>query len=98
LQRVDSLGCLFNLTTNNLRDELRGKLGKGAAGCFALDDFSHLLPNSANLRRPGVGSLLNLVGTSLGKCNSEQAKKIVICGLHSNIGFDQSLPLANKGS
>lgn len=98
LQRVDSLGCLFNLTTNNFRNKLGGKLRKGAAGRLALDDFSHLLPNSTDLRRPGVGGLLDLVGTSLGKGDSEQAKKIVIRGLHSDVGFDQGLPLANQGS
>ena len=75
-----------------------GELRQSAAGSLALHDLNHLLANSADLRRAGVGGLLDLVGASLGERNSEQADEIVISRLHSDVGLDQGLPLADQGA
>lgn len=97
MQRVDALGCLLDLTTNDLRNELGCKLRKRATGSLMLDDVGHLLPDSADLRRARICGLLNLVGASLGEGDSEQTDKVVIGRLHGNVGLDERLPLAHKG-
>lgn len=98
LQGVDALGGLLDLTSNNLGDELVGELGESAGGGLALDDLGHLLANGADLRRTSVGGLLDLVGASLGEGNGEQAEEVVVSGLHGDVGLDQGLPLADKGT
>lgn len=98
LQGVNSLGSLFNFTANDLGDKLCGKLREGAAGSFALHDLSHLLADSTDLRRAGVCGLLNLVRTSLRESDGKQTQKVVIGRLDSNVGLDERLPLAHKGS
>lgn len=75
-----------------------GQLGQGAASGLALDDLGHLLADGTNLRRAGVGSLLDLVGASLGEGNGEQTEEVVISGLDSDVGLDQGLPFADKGT
>jgi hypothetical protein len=96
LQGVDALGGLLDLTANNLRNELVGELRESAASGLALHDLGHLLANSADLRRTGVGGLLDLVGASLGEGNGEQTEEVVVSGLHGDIGLNQRLPLADK--
>lgn len=98
LQGVDALGGLLDLTSNNLGDELVGELGESAGGGLALDDLGHLLANGTDLRRTSVGGLLDLVGASLGEGNGEQAEEVVVSGLHGDVGLDQGLPLADKGT
>ena len=49
LERVDALGALLDLTTNDLRNKLAGELSKGDAGSLALDNLSHLLANGTDL-------------------------------------------------
>lgn len=98
LQGVDALGGLLDLTSNNLGDELVGELRQGAGGSLALDDLGHLLADGTDLRRAGVGGLLDLVGASLGEGNGEQADEVVVSGLHGDVGLDQGLPLADKGT
>ena len=49
LEGVDALGGLLDLTADNLRDELRGELVKGAAGGLAGHDLHHLAADSADL-------------------------------------------------
>ena len=71
LQRIDSLSRLLNLAANSFRDQLRGELRKRAASGLALNDLSHLLPNGANLGRPRISRLLDLVGASLREGNGE---------------------------
>ena len=71
---------------------------KGAAGRLALDDLNHLSPDGPDLRRGGISSLLDLVWSTLGECNGEQTEEVVIGGLDCDIGFDQGLPLSDKGS
>jgi hypothetical protein len=75
-----------------------GELRESAAGGFTLDDLGHLLADGTNLRRAGVGGLLDLVGASLGEGDGEQTEEVVVSGLHSDIGLDQGLPLADKGT
>lgn len=75
-----------------------GELGESAGGGLALDDLGHLLANGADLRRTSVGGLLDLVGASLGEGNGEQADEVVVSGLHGDVGLDQGLPLADKGT
>lgn len=48
--------------------------------------------------RASICSLLDLVGASLREGDGEQTEKIVIGRLHSDVGFNQRLPLAHKGS
>lgn len=98
LEGVDALGGLLDLTTNNLGDELVGELGQGAAGGLALDDLGHLLADGADLRRASVGSLLNLVGATLGEGNGEQTDEVVVSGLHGDVGLNERLPLADEGA
>ena len=98
LQRVDALGGLLNLTANHLGDKLVGELGKSATGSLALDNLGHLLANGTDLRRAGVGGLLDLVRASLGESDGEQAEEVVVSGLHSDVGLDERLPLANQGT
>lgn len=98
LQRIDSLGRLLNLTTNDLGNELVSELSERAAGCLPLHDFDHLLANGTNLRRTSICGLLDLVRASLGEGDSKKPKEIIIGRLHGDIGFDQRLPLAHEGS
>lgn len=98
LQGVDSLGGLLDLATDDLGDELGGKLGEGAASSLTLDDLQHLLADSPDLRRASVGGLLDLVGASLGEGNGEQSDQVVIGGLDGDVGLDQGLPLADQGA
>ena len=75
-----------------------GELRKGAAGGLALHDLGHLLANGADLRRAGVGGLLDLVGASLGESDGEQANEVFIGRLHGDVGLDKRLPLADQGA
>lgn len=96
LQRVDTLGGLLDLTANDLGDQLGGQLSQRAAGGLALHYVGHLLADHPDLRRPGVGGLLDLVGASLREGNGKQADQILIGRLDRHVGLDQGLPLAHK--
>lgn len=96
LQRVDALGRLLDLTTNDFRNKLGCELGEGAADGLVLHDIGHLLPDSADLRRARVRSFLDLVRTSLRESDGEQTNKVVIGCLHSDVGFNECLPLAHE--
>lgn len=98
LQGVDALGGLLDLTANDLGDKLVGELRQSAAGGLTLHDLGHLLADGTDLRRAGVGGLLDLVGATLGEGDGEQANEVVIGGLHGNVGLDQRLPLADQGA
>lgn len=98
LQRIDALGRFFDFTSDDLRDELRCELGERAANSLALHDISHLLSDGANLRRPGICGFLDLVWTSLRKCDGEQTNKVIIGRLHSDVSLNERLPLAHEGS
>jgi hypothetical protein len=96
LKRIDALGRLLNLPSNNLRDELGCELGQSAAGGFTLDDFGHLLADSADLGRSSICSLLDLVGASLSESNGEKTEEVIVGGLDGHVGLDQGLPLAHE--
>lgn len=90
------MGSLLNLTTDDLGDELGCELCKGAAGGFADNDLSHLLSDSSDLRRGGIGGLLDLVGSALGEGDGEQAEEVVVGGLDCDVGLNQGLPLSDE--
>lgn len=69
-----------------------------AAGGFALNDLSHLLSDSPDLRRGSIGGLLDLVRPALGEGDGEEAEEVVVSGLDSDVGLDQGLPLSDEGS
>ena len=69
---------------------------QGAAAGLALNDLGHLSPDRTDLRRRGVGSLLDLIGAALGKADREQAQEVVVSGLDGDVGLDQSLPFADE--
>ena len=69
-----------------------------AAGGFALNDLSHLLSDSPDLRRGSIGGLLDLVRSALGEGDGEEAEEVVVSGLDSDVGLDQGLPLSDEGS
>lgn len=90
------MGGLLDLTTDDFGNELGCELCEGAGGGFALNDLGHLLSDSSDLRRGGVCGLLDLVGTSLGESNGEQAEEVIIGSLDCDVGLDQGLPLADE--
>lgn len=98
LEGVDALGGLLDLAANDLRDQLAGELLQSAAAGLALDDLGHLSADGTNLGRSGVGGLLDLVGSALGESNGEDAEEVLVGRLDGDVGLDQALPLADKGS
>lgn len=96
LERVDALGGLLNLTSDNLRDKLVGQGLESTAAGLTGDDLSHLLADGTDLGRGSVGGLLDLVGSALGEGNDKEAEEIVVGGLDSDVALDQGLPLADK--
>jgi len=98
LEWVDATGGLLNLLANDLWDELLGKLSQAAAGSLTLDDLNHLLADGADLGRLSIGGLLDLVLSSFGESNGEEAEEVVIGGLDGDVGLNESLPLADQGA
>lgn len=98
LERVDARGGLLDLAANDLGNELRGELGEGAAGGFALDDVGHLAADGTDLGRSSVGGLLDLVLATLGEADGEEADEVVVGGLDGDVGLNQGLPLADERS
>jgi hypothetical protein len=98
LERVDALGGLLDLATDDLGDELLGKLGEGAWAGVAGHDLNHLLADGPDLGRLGVCGLLDLVRSSLGEGNAEEAEEVVVGGLDNDVGLDEGLPLADEGA
>lgn len=92
------MGGLLDLTANNLRDELGGELSKSTAGGFTGDDISHLLSDRPDLGRGSICGLLDLVWSTLGEGDGEEAEEVVISGLDSDVGLNQGLPFSYKRS
>lgn len=63
-----------------------------------MNDLSHLLSDSPDLRRGSIGGLLDLVRPALGEGDGEEAEEVVVSGLDSDVGLDQGLPLSDEGS
>lgn len=98
LQRVDTLGSLLDLAANDLWNELLGELGKSAGAGIAGHDLDHLLADRPDLRCGSVCGLLNLVWSSLGEADGEEAQEVVVGGLDDDVGLDEGLPLADEGA
>lgn len=98
LERVDALGGLLNLASNDLGDQLGGELSKSAGRGLALDDLGHFPSDSTDLRAGSVSGLADLVGSALGETDGEEAEEVVVGRLHGDVGLDKGLPLANEGS
>lgn len=96
LEGVDALGGLLNLAADDLGDQLLGELGQGAGASLTLHDLGHLLTDGTDLRRSGVGGLLDLVRPALGETDGEEAEEVVVGGLDNNVGLDERLPLADE--
>ena len=92
------MSSLLNFATDNLGNELGGKLCKSAGGGLASDNLSHLSADGSDLRGRGVCGLLDLVGALLGEGDGEEAEEVVICGLDCDVGLNQRLPLSDEGS
>lgn len=98
LERVDALGRLLNLAADNLGDELLGELSKSARAGVTGHDLDHLLADRPDLRRRSVCGLLDLIWSSLGESDGEEAEEVVIGGLDDDVGLDEGLPLADEGA
>ena len=96
LEGVDALGGLLNLAANDLGDELLSELSQSAGASLPLHNLSHLLADRPDLRRSGVGGLLDLVRPALGEADGEEAEEVVIGGLDDNVGLNEGLPLADE--
>lgn len=92
------MGGLLNLAADNLGNELLGELGESARASIAGHDLDHLLADSPDLRRRSVCGLLDLVWSSLGEGDGEEAEEVVIGGLDNNVGLNEGLPLADEGA
>lgn len=92
------MASLLDLSSNDLRNQLAGQLAECAACRLPLNNLSHLLSDRSDLRAGSVCGLLDLVRSSLGERNGEESEKVIICGLNCDVGFDESLPLANEGA
>lgn len=96
LERVDALSRLLDLAANDLGNELLGELGQGARAGIPGHDLNHLLADRPDLRRSSVCGLLDLVWSSLGEGNGEEAQEVVVGGLDNDVGLDEGLPLADE--
>lgn len=98
LEGVDAPRRLLDLATDRLRNELLHELLEVAARRLARHDLEHLLPDLPHLRRLGVGRLANLRRSTLGKADGEEAEKVAVSRLDVDVGLDEGLPLADKGT
>lgn len=96
LEGEDTLGGLLDLTADDLGDELGDKLTKVARVGLTLDNLEHLLADGADVRRLGVGVLLDLVGTLLGEGNDKDAEEVTVGGLDILVSLNERLPLADE--
>ena len=58
----------------------------------------HLLADNMDLSRLGIGGLLDLVLSSLGEANAEEAELVTVGGGAVNMGLDLGLPLLDDGA
>lgn len=95
-QPVCSSAHLLNLAANDLRDDLLNELLEVARRSLTLHHLEHLFADLANLRRLGVGRLLDLVRALLGEADRKQTQQVTVGGLDFALSLNQSLPLANQ--
>ena len=98
LERVNSLGSLLDFASDNLRNQLVSELCKGTAGSLSLNDICHFATDSTNLRGGSVCRLLNLVGSTLGECDGEEANQVIVGSLDRDIRLNETLPLSHERS
>jgi hypothetical protein len=98
LQRIDPLRSLLNLPPNHLRNQFPCQLRQRHTRRLPLNNLRHLPPNRPNLRTRRIRSLLDLVRSTLGESDREEAEEVVVRGLDGDVGFDESLPFANQGA
>lgn len=98
LEWVDALRRLLDFASDDLWNQLCGKLAESAGAGFARHDINHLLPDGSDLGGGGVCGLLNLVWSSLGEGDAEKTEEVVVGGLDNDVGFDEGLPLSDEGS
>jgi hypothetical protein len=96
LERVDALGGLLDLATDDLGDQFLGELSEGAGAGVTGHDLGHLLADGPDLRGLSVCGLLDLVWSSLGEGDAEEAEQVVVGGLDNDVGLDEGLPLADE--
>lgn len=92
------MGCFLDFASNDLGDELSSQLRESTTRRFTLYDLHHLLSNCTDLGGCGIGRLFDLIWTSFGEGDSEQAKQVIICSLDRDVRFDQRLPFPYQGS
>lgn len=63
-----------------------------------MNDVGHFASNGSNLGRRRIGGFLDLIRAAFGESNGEETDEVIICRLHSHIGFNKSLPFTNEGS
>jgi hypothetical protein len=81
LERVDTLGELLNLGTDDLSRELGNELGDVGRADLLLDGLNHALAELLDVTGLGVRGLTELVGAALGEANDEDTDDIAIGGL-----------------
>ena len=62
---------LFNLSSNDFRNQLLHKVLQCAAGGLLGHDVHHAFPNLPDLRRLSIRRLLDLVWSTFGECNDK---------------------------
>lgn len=92
------LGSLLDLSTNRLWDEFLDELLELGTLSLPSHDLNHLGSDLSDLRRFGVGGLLDLVESSLGETNSEQSEDVTVGGSDVDGSLDQCLPFSDDGS
>lgn len=98
LQGVDAPRRLLDLPTNSLGHELLHQLLQVATCRLTGDNLEHLLPDLPHLTRLRVCGLPHLRGAAFCEADSEKTEEVAIGGFDVNVGFNECLPLANKGT
>jgi hypothetical protein len=74
------LGSLLDFTANALWDKLLNELLEVGALGLSAHDLHHLGADLPDLRRLGIGGLLDLVELALGEADGKEAEDIAIGG------------------
>ena len=88
---------LFNLPSNNLRNQLLDEILQGPTRSLFRHDFHHPFPNLPDLRRLSIRRLFDLIWSTFCECNDKNSQQIAICGFYVCVRFNESLPLADEG-
>lgn len=91
LERVNPLTGLFDFLSNDFRNEFLDQFLQVARGRFLGNNLKHFLSNGPNLSRGGVGSLSELVLSSLSESNEEDAEEVPIGRLDILVALNEGL-------